>query len=569
MNRKKPTQPASEPATLATVLSTLDQRKKLPPIRQRDLRSATRRVAELFGDTPSAIVLDMAAIAAKLAGISPPAVGLTPKRLANVRSDFVAAVRESGIKAVQSRPKGLSPAWIKLFSAMPRRRRDIGLSRLGRYATSRGIEPNSVNARVIDDFIAATRAQSLHRNPRALHRQTALIWNEAAGDPKLGLHEVAVPSFRGPPKRIEWAWLPESFRKDVDAFLSWAGKSDPFAADSRSRALAPRTVKLRRNQLHAAATALVDSGTTPAAIGSIADLLESGNFKSILRHRFELARGEVNTFNQQLGGILVSIARDWVKVDAARLAELKRMAGKLPSPPAGLTRKNKSFLRQFDEPKSLKRLVELPDRLWSEVKRDTRPNFRTLAKAQAALAIGILTYIPIRVGNLSSLTFDTHLFVRPGDSAVSTLELSDTEVKNRIPLAYDIPQHLAKKLIEYRERVAPKVVGHRPARLFVNADGTAKSHHTVSWLISTYLRRRAGLTMSAHQFRHLSAKVLLDAQPGAFEVVRQLLGHKRNSTTVNAYAGIDSRRAARHHQRMIENALASQMPTRSTRRRGT
>ena len=63
--------------------------------------------------------------------------------------------------------------------------------------------------------------------------------------------------------------------------------------------------------------------------------------------------------------------------------------------------------------------------------------------------------------------------------------------------------------------------------------------------------------LTPHQFRHLSAKVLLDAQPGGFESVRQLLGHKRSDTTVNAYAGIDSRRAGRHHQRLIENAIAS------------
>ena len=43
---------------------------------------------------------------------------------------------------------------------------------------------------------------------------------------------------------------------------------------------------------------------------------------------------------------------------------------------------------------------------------------------------------------------------------------------------------------------------------------------------------------------------MLDAQPGNFETVRQLLGHKSLSTTVGAYAGIDSRRAGRHHQRL-------------------
>ena len=61
------------------------------------------------------------------------------------------------------------------------------------------------------------------------------------------------------------------------------------------------------------------------------------------------------------------------------------------------------------------------------------------------------------------------------------------------------------------------------------------------------------------KFRHLSAKVMLDAQPGNFETVRQLLGHKSLRTTVGAYAGIDSRRAGRHQQRLIEEALAAEM----------
>jgi integrase len=147
------------------------------------------------------------------------------------------------------------------------------------------------------------------------------------------------------------------------------------------------------------------------------------------------------------------------------------------------------------------------------------------------------------------------------------LELSNGEVKNKTELAFDIPPQVAKMLIEYRERIAPKIIGHRPTRLFVNVDGTPKSEKTVSWLISAYSKRRTGIVLTPHQFRHLSAKVLLDAQPGGFECVRQLLGHKRSETTVNAYAGIDSRRAGRHHQRLIENAIARHGPSRPRRSR--
>lgn len=112
-----------------------------------------------------------------------------------------------------------------------------------------------------------------------------------------------------------------------------------------------------------------------------------------------------------------------------------------------------------------------------------------------------------------------------------------------------------------------KIIGHRPERLFVNADGSAKSQATIAWLIANYLKRRAGIVLTPHQFRHLSAKVLLDAEPGSFETVKQLLGHKSIKTTIGAYAGIDSRRAARHHQRLVEQALAAQMPIRRRKRR--
>jgi integrase len=121
-------------------------------------------------------------------------------------------------------------------------------------------------------------------------------------------------------------------------------------------------------------------------------------------------------------------------------------------------------------------------------------------------------------------------------------------------------------LIEYRDRIAPKVVGRRPDRLFVNADGTPKKQATVANIITSHLKKR-GIVLTSHQFRHLSAKLLLDAEPGSFETVRQLLGHRRLETTVGAYAGIDSRRAARHHQRLVEAALAAektiQLPKRS------
>jgi hypothetical protein len=207
---------------------------------------------------------------------------------------------------------------------------------------------------------------------------------------------------------------------------------------------------------------LVDSGIPPESITSLRDLVTIDNFKRILRRRHEMVGGRENVFNHDLARTLIEIARRWVKVDAPDLHELKRLAGKVPVPLPGLTSKNKARLRQFDDPENLRRLIELPDRLWAEVKRDKKPNFRTVLRAQAALAIGLPCYMPIRPQNLWGVKFGEHIFLHEEWGATSTLELPAAEVKNRTEVAFDIPNHLAKMLIEYRNRLVPKVIGRRP-----------------------------------------------------------------------------------------------------------
>jgi len=492
------------PATLASVLVAVNRSHALSAARRRDLRSAVKRVADLLDNEPGAIALNLAGIGERLARINLMAAGLTAKRFANIRSDFLAAVKASGkLQPASAGRQPLSPEWIELFEALAGRRAHIGLSRLARYANTRGIRPQHVNDATIVAFMVAV-----------------------------------------------------SFRQDMDGYLSWCGGADPFAANARPRAMAPTTLRLRTDQIHAAVSALVACGVDPENISSLSELVTPDNFKHILRQRLDNAGGGENAFNHNVGATLVQIAREWVKVDAGVLAELKRLFGKVPAPIPGLTRKNKQFLRQFDDPGTLRQLAALPDRLWTEVRRANKPNFRTLAKAQAALAIATLIYMPMRLQNLRRLAFDVHLFLRDGPGTTSTLELSYGETKNKTELAYDIPPRVAKMLIDYRERIAPKIIRHRPAELFVRMDGALKSPQTVAWLITSHVRKRTGIVLTPHQFRHLGAKVLLDAEPGEFEAVKQLLGHRNLKTTVGAYTGIDSRRAARHHQHLIENAIA-------------
>src|SRR5260221_1359775 len=101
LRRAAPRRTASPDITLAHVLAALEPRSDLSPTRLRDLRSAVKRVAALLREDPSVILLDLPAVASKLAAVNPIAAGLTAKSFANIRSDFLAAVKASGFNPVE------------------------------------------------------------------------------------------------------------------------------------------------------------------------------------------------------------------------------------------------------------------------------------------------------------------------------------------------------------------------------------------------------------------------------------------------------------------------------------
>jgi integrase len=138
-----------------------------------------------------------------------------------------------------------------------------------------------------------------------------------------------------------------------------------------------------------------------------------------------------------------------------------------------------------------------------------------------------------------------------GRGKPALLTFRGDETKNDVVLEFEVPTVLAERLQVYRNEIAPAVIGQRPDAVFVTSKGKPKIPAAITTAIKKTVLRYLGVTITPHQFRHLAAKIILDGNPGAYELVRQLLGHKSLKTTTNFYAGVDTRRAGRAHAELV------------------
>ena len=544
---------AAASATLQDVVDRIAGDPTLTNSRKRDLRSATVSLAKLVGQPLAQITLDLAEIRRVLDATVPAQVGISAKRFANLRSDLSAAIATSGLHPIlKTGSLDLDDAWTALLEPIADAGIRNGLSRFARWASLRRIAPTEVDIKVVERFVADLKTSTLVRNLSDTKSRVVRSWNALARlEGSAGVGILPLRRSEPVPLRLRWSSLPMSFQEDVAAHLRWASVPDPLDEQARARALSPGTLRLRRNYIHSAMAAAAAAGIECGSLTSLASLVEPDTFRSILRQRWREDGGKLSAFTDGLAGALIAIAGEWVKVSADVLAELKALRRKLGTLPAGLTEKNRTLLRKFEDPRLLSALLELPDKIWRKARRELGKSRRPFIDLQSALAIELLLNVPLRMQNLSALRFGAHLHWPQGRGKPALMLFGSDETKNRMRLEFEISAQLAERLRVYRDEIAPKVTGRRPDAVFVTWAGTPRGQDAITIAIQRTVLRNLGINLSPHQFRHITAKIVLDANPGAYELVRQLLGHKNFKTTTNFYAGIDTRRAGRAHAELL------------------
>lgn len=315
--------------------------------------------------------------------------------------------------------------------------------------------------------------------------------------------------------------------------------------------MAAKTIRLHRDHIHSAVSAAVAAGVDSNQLVGLGSLTQPETFKKILRHRWESEGRKLNAYTHGLAGSLIAIAKEWVRAPNETLTALKVTRHRLGALPIGLTEKNKDLLRQFNDKALLRRLINLPDRLWRHVVSELKASRRQFIDLQNALAIDIELVAPLRMRNLTALNFDEHIRWPQGQGKPAILVFKSEETKNNVPLEFELPDTLSGRLHDYRNKIAPRVIVRRPDHLFLTWRGKPRTQAAIAVAIEKTVLKYVGIRLTPHQFRHLAAKIILDHNPGAYELVRELMGHKNMQTTTNFYAGIDTRRAGRAHAELL------------------
>lgn len=537
---------------MATVLSKLDT-VDVSDIQRRDLKSAVRSVCRLVERRPEEVPANINWVHIRLRRIHPVQVGISEKRLKNIRSGVLKALELCGASRERSdwlRPP--SQAWVSLLDTIPNKHDRWKLSQLAQFCTAAMVEPMEVADHHVKALIEALENDTFVDKPAAKVSAAVSVWNRLRKTrPGWPQRSLSFPRVKEP-WTIPIEQFPESFVRDVDAWLDRLRNPDPISGEGPLRPVRPSTLKHRRFQIQEMASALVRSGHPITAIKDLAYLVDIEHFKIGLRFMMGRFGGKPTEAIHGLAMGITAVAKHHVKANPEHIDQLKRITQRLNLEVDGLRAKNQERLSQLDDEENLARLLHLPERLLAAANKPGFQDHRRALLIQAALAIEILLHAPMRIGNLCSLHLERHIrraIVKRQTCLV--ISVPGHEVKNGKDLTFELTRETIHLFDLYIREHRPVLLREPSDYLFPAQDGGHKRASALSNLIKTTIYDHTGLVIHAHLFRSIAGKIHSMIHPGDFLTLGHAIGDSLK-TAMKSYAQFEQQNAVRHYQSSVE-----------------
>ena len=173
-------------------------------------------------------------------------------------------------------------------------------------------------------------------------------------------------------------------------------------------------------------------------------------------------------------------------------------------------------------------------------------------RARDGAAILLLTYCPLRIGNLGRLEIGRSL-VRMETGFVISFEPEET--KSGAPIIFALPRRADQALRLWLDEFRPKIARfpQSGAHVWISKSGAPTPPYKLSERIADLTARRLGTRLSAHRFRSLAATTAAEAAPDQAKLIRPLLSHRSNKVADIHYNRANMAKAVANWGKVIDS----------------
>lgn len=306
-------------------------------------------------------------------------------------------------------------------------------------------------------------------------------------------------------------------------------------------------------------------------LAALADVVRPERVDQVLHYLYARAEGTVTPLMFQLA-LRARIVARWCDLSQQDLDGLDEIVEELKEqyePRRGMTVKNRKLLDRLEDQRFadqvqllpfilLDRALKNPDKPWAP------------ALVRTAMATEVLLVCSVRRANLIDLELGKSIRkIGHGKDAFWITEHDCEEVKNDQDLRFRLPDQTVELLELYLRDWRPKLCPNPSSPwLFPASDGACLDPRTMAHAVGAQSKRVLGVSITPHQFRHISAALWLKDNPEGIFTISQHLGHRDINTTRRYYAPSQQRQASRHFQEhILRSRETARMRIKRTKRR--
>ena len=547
--------PLVPPQTLADVKAAVMANENIIRPHRKKYLSALSRTSRVLRRPLAEVPVAAPQLRELLSKVHHMPVGISRKSLSNIKSDLSATLLACGaipLLMIAGEPDG---AWLHFLSCATADHQRWGLARFAKYCTARGTAPKDVRPDIVDAFYADLNATQLVGDPEKIRIDTIRNFNRIIRDNVLKLRQLTVPR-KDVYVTAALDAYPASLKTEIASYLETLGDPDSMNPKHPDEPMAKVSLRNIEAHLRQFLDAAVAAGYPAGQFKTLADLFEKEIQKAALNVIAERIGKKRSASAANIMATIVAIGKHHLELDEERLEPFRSAKSYyfkgIDNYRPKMSEKNMRRLGQFDDPEAVRALVTLPDHLMREAA-DMTLGVHAARIAMLATAITLLLACPLRIKNLTQLDLEGHVKLKQsGKQTLYLIHIPAGEVKNHAPIDADFDGFSSRVFARYRDKYRPHLHDAPTTAVFPRRDGQFRDPKHVGEDMSKLIWSRTGLEMHPHLFRHLAAKLHLEAHPGDYETVRRLLGHKKMDTTVGFYAPLSTKAAFASYAKVLD-----------------